>query len=480
MSHSLSKAFFAVLILALTVSVAYSFEDDSYSTPDNWKQHVTAGRIVQSTSGSGLTDDTSLYTTLTTRLRLKSNEYAEDSDVYQYIRMHTDAAEVGNGTVKLSIFGRITSDINGDSDEDWGDNDYYAQRDILDADSSEGDLGGRLYQGYLQADGVIKNTKISIGRFYLDHLTTYQVDGIDAQVNVTDNFSVYAFGGLPVSYFYDLEDSYVAGAGFSYKYMDNTIFRGEYSYAEVDDIDDDHTQLEFVQLIPNGSVMLGYELLNDADTYSADLDYQISSTGTIVTLGFERLNDDIEGSDSNYLVNPITYALMDQSKYSKYKASVYQPFMKYFVAGLSYEAKSVDGDENFDNRDYQKYGAKFDINGLISDGTYISLNADKWAISDTDSTDDNNRIMYGLQVSQKVNAEVDVWLGSSFSKYEYDYLTDTRKDSVRSYYVGGQYQPSETLGVLLDVSREETEFYDDVDDDLSDSYVVELWANIAF
>jgi hypothetical protein len=480
MSHSLSKSFFAVLILALTVSVSYSFEDESYTTPDNWKQHVTAGRIVQSTTGVGLTEDTSLYTTLTTRLRLKSNEYAEDSDVYQYIRMHTDAAKVGNGTVKMSIFGRITSDINGDSDEDWGDKDYYAQRDILDADDSDGDLGGRLYQGYIQADGVIKNTVISLGRFYLNHLNTYQVDGADAQVNVTDNFSVYAFGGLPVSYFYDLDDSYVSGAGFSYKYMGNTIFRGEYSYTEVDDIDDDYTQLQLVQLIPGGSVMLGYQLLNDADSYSADVDYHIGVTGTIVTLGFERLNDDIEGSDKNYLVNPITYALMDQSKYSTYKASVYQPFMKYFVVGVSYEAKSVDGSENFDNRDYQKYGAKFDINGLITDGTYISINADKWDVDETDSTEDNNRVMYGVQISQKITDQVDVWLGSSFSRYEYDYLTDTRKDSVRSYYLGGQYQPSETLGLMVDLSREETDFYDDVDDDLSDSYVLELWANIAF
>jgi len=70
--------------------------------------------------------------------------------------------------------------------------------------------------------------------------------------------------------------------------------------------------------------------------------------------------------------------------------------------------------------------------------------------------------------------------GSSFGRYEYDYATDKRKDSVRSYYIGGQYQPTKVLSFMADVSREDTDFYDDVDSSLSKNYMVELWASVAF
>ncbi|WP_211204084.1 hypothetical protein [Denitrovibrio acetiphilus] len=468
------------LLCSILTFPAFSFNNDSYTTPDSWAQHVTTGKIVKSTEGTWLTEDTSLYTTLTTRLRLKSNEYAEDSDVYQYIRMHTDPVKLGDGIVKFSAYGRIATDINGNPDKDWTSSYYYNQQDILDAELDKNDPAGRLYQAYAQFDGVIRNTKLNAGRFYLEHLNTFQVDGGDLTVNAGKNFKVYAFGGLPVSYYYDFDNASVYGVGAQGAFAENTRIQAEYTAMDIDDIDDDYTQIRLIQAIPNGSVMLGFSTLNDAATYSADIDYQIPATNTIITLGYEKLNDNIEGSDKTYLVNPITYALMDQSKYSRYKASVYQAFLDYFVAGVSYETKSVDGDEDFDNRDFRKYGFKFDINGLPTEKTYISISADKWDIDETSTTDDNNRFQYGLQISQGITEQISMWAGTSFSRYEYDYLTDTRKDSVRSYYVGAEYQPNEMFAVMADITREETDFYDDIDSDLSKSYTVELWANVSF
>lgn len=474
-----NKSVFLFLTVLLSAQLGFCFEDSSYGTPDAWSQHISAGRIVQSNTGVGLTEDTSLYTTLTTRIRLKSNEYADDSDVFQYIRMHTDAAELGNGTIKLSIYGRLADDLDGYSERSWSSNNFYAQDDILDAEQNGDVVSGRLYQGYIQLDDVIKNTTVNLGRVYLGHLNTFQVDGGEAAVSINDAVEVYAFGGLPVSYYYDLEESSVYGAGASVKLAEDTKLQVEYARIENDEFEDNYTQVRLIQIIPGGSILLGYELLNDSSSYSTDIDFTVPATGTLFTLGYKVLNDDMT-DDSTYITNPITYTLMDQSRYSKYKAAVYQPFLKYFVAGVSYEAKDVDGDENFDNRNYKRYGAKFDINGLITENTYISFSADKWEIDKNDDADDNNRLMYGFQASQKLNDAVDVWIGSSFSKYEYDYLTDTRKDSVRSYYVGFEYQATEKFGLIMDFSREDTDFYDDVDSDLSENYVVELWANLAF
>lgn len=477
MRHLLSKSVILVLTLILSAQFAFSFDDADYTTPDTWSQHISAGRIVQSMKGVGLTENTSLYTTLTTRLRLKSNEYADDSDVYQYVRMHTDAAELGNGTVKFSLFGRIADDLDGYSDNNWSSNYYYAQRDILDAEDSS--ISGRLYQGYVQFDGVVKNTVISLGRVYLNRMNTFQIDGGDAGINIMDAATVYAYGGKPVSYFYDLDDASVYGAGGTFNLTEDSRIQVEYTSVDTGEFEDEMTQVRFVQVIPRGTVMVGYESLNDADTYSADIDYSIEKTGTILSLSYKVLTEDIEG-DKTYVTNPITYALADQSKYSRYKASIYQPFMKYFVAGLNYEAKTVNGEENFDNRNFKKYGAKFDVNGLITPDTYLSISADQWVVEETDKTSENNRAMYGFQLGHKVNDAVDVWAGSAFSRYEYDVMTDTRKDSVRSYYVGCEYQPMERLGVMVDLTREDTDFYDDLDDELSENYIIELWANLAF
>lgn len=474
------KSVFLILTVLMSVQFAYSFEDDSYGTPDNWSQHITAGRIIQSMKGVGITDDTSLYTTLTTRLRLKSNEYADDSDVFQYIRMHTDEAKFGNGTIKLSLYGRLADDLDGYADKDWSEEKYYyAQSDILDAEQGDDAVSGRLYQGYVQMDGVIKNTSVKFGRLYLDHLNTFQVDGGDAGVVINDVASVYAFGGMPVSYYYDLDDASVYGGGAYVKLSENTKVQAEYTQIDNGDYTDNYTKVRVVQVIPGGSILLGYELLNDAGTYSADLDYAVAPTGTIISVGYKALTDDIT-SDKTYVTDPITYALADQSRYSKYKAAVYQPFLKYFVAGVSYEVKEVDGEENFDNRNYKKYGFKFDINGLITEDTYISFTVDKWDIEENTEASDNNRLMYGMQLSQKLGEAINAWIGTSFSRYEYDYLSDTLKDSVRSYYVGSEYQATDNFGLIVDFSREDTDFYDDVDNELSENYILEVWANVAF
>jgi len=341
------------------------------------------------------------------------------------------------------------------------------------------DYAPRLYHGYLQFDGVVKNTKANLGRFYLEHLNTFQLDGADVTAKITDMFSVYAYGGRPVSYYSDLDSDSVVGGGAVFNYKGRTKVEGEYTHLDVQDIDDDYSKLRFVQFIPGGSFVAGYTVLNDAGTVNLDLDYEFAKTGTIITLGYEGMNDTID-SDKTYVVNPITYTLLPQSKYNKYSASAYQAFAKHFAAGVSYETKKVDESGDFDNRDYDKYGVKFDINGLPHPDTYISFTADKWDVDSTSDTSDNNRVMYGCQIGQKVSEKVDVWAGSSFGRYEYDYTTDKRKDSVRSYYVGGQYQPLETLSLMVDVSREDTDFYDDVDSDLSKNYMVELWASIVF
>ncbi|WP_277657312.1 hypothetical protein [Seleniivibrio woodruffii] len=469
-----------LFLLVLSLPTAHAFESDgNLTTPDNWQQHVSAGQLKQSFAGIGLSDETKMYLTLTTRLRLKSNEYADDQDVYQYLRMHTDSAKLGSGTVKAALFGRIAADINGNSGREWGENKYYIHRDILDSEASDDDYAGRLYHGYLQFDNVVRNTSLAAGRIYTDHLNQLHLDGADASVRLSDSFSVYAFGGAPVSYYYDRDSDSIYGAGFSAAYGSKVSFGAEYAKIDAEDIDDNYAKLRLTGTVKGGYVVVEYTDLNNSGTFSASADYEIAKTGTIINFGYETLTDVID-SDKTYVVNPITYALLPESKYSKYSVSVYQAFLRYFAAGLSYEAKSVDGEGDFDNRDYAKYGCRFDINGLPHKDTYISVSLDKWDVDSVESSNDEDRFQYSVQAGQRVGESFDVWLGSAFSRFEYDYSSDKRKDFVRSYYVGGEYRFSDKVSFMVDLNREDTDFYDDSDKDLSKNYTAEIWANIVF
>jgi hypothetical protein len=471
---------FAVILAVFTVlPFAHAFDSEDLNTPDNWSQHITPGKFEKSYTGIGLTEDTSLYLTLTSRYRLRANDNADDQDFYQYLRLSTDEVDFGNGTLRFTAFSRFADDIDGNSSKQWSEKYFYSQRDILDAESDNNDWAPRLYYGYAAINGVIPNTDINIGRFYLSHQNTFQLDGADAAVDLNDSITVYAFGGKPVSYYYDIGSSRVYGGGVNITPVDSLKIGAEYTFLDVENIEDDYTKLRIDKYFSNGNIAVSYDVLDSADTLNIDMNYEIASSGTIITAGYESLLDEMD-YDNTYVVNPLTYALLPEKKYKKYNLSLYQAIGSHLAACITYLNKSVDGNGNFDNRDYSRIQGKVDVFGLPHKNTYVSIGVEYWNIDKTENTDDNSRLQYSFQLSQKTGENTEVWLGSSFSRYEYDYDTDKRKDSVRSYYLGGQYQPSDLISFLADISIEDTDFYDDLTDDMDRNYTAELWANLAF
>src|SRR5690606_24913421 len=101
----------------------------------------------------------------------------------------------------------------------------------------------------------------------------------DASVKLGDMVEVYAFGGKPVSYYYDIDDDTVFGGGINVKVMETTKIGAEYVRLDVTDIEDDYTKLRVDQAIPNGNVVLEYTLLNDAATVNAEGVYEVAATG---------------------------------------------------------------------------------------------------------------------------------------------------------------------------------------------------------
>jgi len=58
---------------------------------------------------------------LTTRYRIRANEYADDQDLYQYVRGSIKGIKLGEGTVEASYFLRFADDIDGTDREHFFD-----------------------------------------------------------------------------------------------------------------------------------------------------------------------------------------------------------------------------------------------------------------------------------------------------------------------------------------------------------------------
>jgi hypothetical protein len=475
---NLLRIFYASLLVVFVAFPVMAFEDYRYVTPDTWSMHASPGQFKEMYRGIPI-GDANLNLGLTSRYRLRTNDYSSDQDFYQYLRANVDSVKVGQGTMTATLFTRFADDIDGDSNRDWGDNYYYYYEDSLDKELDDNDWAPRVYQAKFEFKNVIPNTDITAGRFYLDHLNTFQMDGGDFTVSLGDKVDVYGFGGMPVSYYYDTDDDFFYGGGVKVQATETTKISGEYIRLDVEDLDDDYTKARLDQSVPYGNIAVEYTNLNSASEYLLVGNFEIPTTNTMVNVEYKTLRDEVE-TDNSYVVNPLTYALLPENKYNLLDLSVYQGAGDHLVFGGGYEVRAVDDsdDEDFGNRNYDRYYGNLDIIGIPTYNTYISLKADYWDVEENQDVSSNEKVQYGVEISQKISDTVDVWLGTDFSKYEYDYINDRRKDSVRMYYTGGQWEPNNIFSFLVDFSYEDSEMYDT--GDLEEIYTVEAWANIVF
>jgi len=61
-----------------------------------------------------------------------------------------------------------------------------------------------------------------MGRQYVSHLETIQIDGLDVAYEINDKFTIYGFSGGAVSYFDDWNDDWIHGGGFEFKPFNGT------------------------------------------------------------------------------------------------------------------------------------------------------------------------------------------------------------------------------------------------------------------
>ncbi|MGE4268437.1 MAG: hypothetical protein AB7F25_13470 [Deferribacterales bacterium] len=468
---------FSLLLLPCTI-FAGGLEDADYTTPDSWSQHLTADGFKTQAVQHGILGG-SMDMSLTTRYRYLVNDYANDQNIYQYLRMRYSDAKLGSGTVSGALFFRAAHDLDGRNGEHWGENRYYYYDDILDAETDDNESASRLYQGYLKFSGVVKNTELTLGRIYVDRIDTFQLDGADAQLSFLDNkVKLFAFGGRPVSFYVDTDDDSVYGGGFELAPVNNLKLRGVFSGL---DISDDKKDLQKVRAdySLNGSSVYGeYGQVDSDGYYKLGGVYRYNPTKTTLSVNYEELLDSIGKENGYYVSNPLTYTLYPYGDYKKVKVRISQGITEHVVVGVGAEYKNANGYE-LDNRDYKKYTAYLDLARIPSKNTYISFNVDYWDVDSTSYGKSDKSVTFGGQLTQVVSDNLDIWLGTRFERFEYDVEDDETKDWIQTHYLGCQYTLNNRISITGDVSLEKSEILERDSSDFDQNLLAEVWLNIS-
>jgi hypothetical protein len=466
-------------LISLSIGIHNLFAYGEYNTPDSWGLHTTPGGFKDSYEGIRLGNTAIMDMNLTTRYRIRANEYSDDQDLYQYVRGSIKGFKLGNGTVEASYFLRFADDIDGTDREHFFD-------DSLDLGLDGGNWDTRFYHGEISFDNVISNTKIVMGRQYVSHLETVQIDGLDVVYDINDKFTIYGFSGGAVSYFDDWDDDWIHGGGFEFRPFNGTKIRAEYIRANVEDFSDDIVNVRVDQVVPYGNVYTQFGNLDNAQSLEAGGNFTLPKFGTIFNLKYEGVYDEISDKNS-YVENPLTYALLPYGKYNLFNISAYQGFLEHYMLGAGVEHRNANGNNDFFNRDYTKFFTSFDIMGLPTDGTYISLFVEKWDTEDNKESDDEQKLQVGGSITQQITPELDIYAGTKYDRYKYDFVEfdygdvtlarGRKRESIRTYYFGGKWEPNKRISLIVDCNIENSDVFDD--DDFKNNYTVEAWLNIA-
>lgn len=472
----------AILLLTITATffkINLLFAYGEYNTPDSWGMHTTPGGFKKSFEGFNLGNSIIMEMNLTTRYRIRTNEYSDDQDIYQYLRGSIKNIKLGQGSVEGSYFLRFADDIDGTDRERFF-------NDSLDLGLDGGNWDTRFYHGEITFDGVIPNTKVVAGRQYISHLESIQLDGLDVTYDINDMVTIYAFSGSSVSYFDNWDDDWIHGGGLEIKPFNGTKLRAEYIRANVEDFSDDIFHLRVDQIVPYGNIYAQFGNLDKAQSMEAGGNFTLPKLGTIFNLKYEGVYDEV-GDDNSYLENPLTYALLPYGKYNLFNISAYQAFLNHFMVGAGIEYRDANGKNDFFNRDYTKYFTSLDIMGLPADGTYISLFVEKWDTENNKESDDEQKLQVGGSITQQITPELDVYAGTKYDRYKYDFVEfdyrdiniarGRKRESIRTYYFGSKWEPTKRISLIVDCNIENSDVFEDKD--FENNYTVEAWLNIA-
>ncbi len=147
-------------------------------------------------------------------------------------------------------------------------------------------------------------------------------------------------------------------------------------------------------------------------------------------------------------VDPYFLILREERPYDEWRALISQDIGDHVTieAGFWIRTLREPTDEGVFNREFRRYFLSPRFYGWPDEGTSFSLTGELW------NTDDEQIQSLGFDLSQELNEDLEVSFGSEYALYEFDPLFGGEREQVRTFYLRGDWDASDS--VRLDLSLE--------------------------
>ena len=483
--------------LCSVLAAGTALADDGV-TPELWLEHATPGGFTENYHSVAVADG-QLDANVNSRYRLRWNGYASDQDVYEYLRANLTDVSVGAGKLEAHVFLRAGFDIDGNYNNQSPSNEYYFWRDILNAQAN-GHVGAlSAYTANLTLKEVVPGTALTLGRTYVSHINTAQIDGGELAVG-PDQAHLFVFAGRPVSFFFNTAGDWTLGGGFDLHPLRQTHIRAEYLGTVIESVHNDTFAVRVDQGyglgVVDGNLYAEYRYIDGPSQLELSASGHAAQLGTVLTVRYRKLFADI-GVDPNqalgFPVSPLTTTLGPYAQYDLVHADVAQPLTKNFLVSAGVDYKHANGDFLLDNRSYRKYRLAVDVDSLPAAGTHLQVYGESWNVDPVAGEEHSGTLHGGLRLSQNIMKGLDAWAGTSWQQFKFDPAsagqiavgqeftqpTAQVKQNVRNYYVGAQWAASQHVSLLLDFDAENSDVFSDLgSSSLATNYTLQAMINI--
>jgi hypothetical protein len=377
----------------------------------------------------------------------------DDDTLYQYVNVNLQpialgSHEPGSPTLTGSFFLRVGVDTTAASNRPGT---YDPFVDLLDVQRGDDAAAATVYTGFLEARDLVPGSRLRVGRQFVTHTGAFQLDGAHVALRLGEHAAAYAYGGVPVSYFFASESGdQIEGAGVVARPWARTRVETEYTHVQAEGAENDLVTVAAEQRLAHG-VQLGARF-RQLDTSPWDLGFRLGVPvpwlGLMARVRLREVLSDVHG-DIAYPISPFTSVLGPERKLTNVVVEVTRPMTEQVDLTAGSQIQALASGKEYASHNYQRVFAQLDLAELPWRGAFVTPIIEHWNVSDDATT------QLGLRWTQLLSDRLETWAGTEYAQYLYDYLHDRERDHVRLYYLGMLWRPGDRLGVGLDFQAEQ-------------------------
>ncbi|MDI6784671.1 MAG: hypothetical protein QME64_11345 [bacterium] len=380
---------------------------------------------------------------IATQYQLRWHDYETDQDLAQYLAL--DAENLWKDKLDAAIYLRLWEDIDGRY-KPQGNKSYYIYQGISDAYTRQVD--NRIYYGYFVLKNIVGASQFRLGRQYLYEIEGIQFDGIKWSLEESNGLEVTAFFGQPVSYYSEMDGNRTYGGSLAYKFNPAIKLGLDYLKYSKDTLSDNYIALQMQNRFSDRwRIYSKYAFLDsDPRDFQIQTSYTNPESDWNLNATYYQQIKRLEQYSNQF--SPYYAALSDYAPFHQLNLSLYKEFTPIIAgeAGFTKRQLQHSGEESEYNREYDLVYTTLIIRDIAVKGLELSITGQRWITArytrttsyydDATATTPSTAIItmpsdsvttFGSELKYRWQKKLTLNLGTDYSRYKYDYDTDSEK-----------------------------------------------------